>query len=157
MWNYSNRSQLKFFRAPSQGFTLIELMIVVAIIAIILTLALPVYSNYSIRAKVSEAISVAAAAKTATSSTCVEDPTIAALDNSAAGYGFESTKYVENIEISGPCTAPVVTLTTRQTGAVPDIVVTLNGDFTGGAGRVNWSCSTDANFVYVPGECRNSS
>src|SRR5690606_4550558 len=73
------------FRQQS-GFTLIELMIVVAIIAIILTLALPVYTNYSIRAKIGEALSVAAAAKTTVAATCMENPILTGLNNDAVGY-----------------------------------------------------------------------
>ena len=56
-----------------KGFTLIELMIVIAVIAILLSLAVPVYSNYSTRAKIAEGMSVAAAAKTATRAACQED------------------------------------------------------------------------------------
>ena len=138
-----------------RGFTLIELMIVVAIIAIILTLALPVYSNYSIRAKVGEALGVAAAAKTATSATCVEDRTIAALDNVSAGYLFQPTPYINNIVISGPCVAPVITITTQNTGASTDPVLTLTGSLPDGEGRITWSCTTSTSYIYVPTTCRS--
>ena len=138
-----------------RGFTLIELMIVVAIIAIILTLALPVYSNYSIRAKVGEALSVAAAAKTATSATCVEDRTIASLTNVTAGYLFEPTPYINDIVITGPCTQPVITLTTQNTGASTDPVLTLTGYLPDGAGNITWSCTTTTSYIYVPGACRS--
>jgi prepilin-type N-terminal cleavage/methylation domain-containing protein len=141
----------------ARGFTLIELMIVIAIIAIILTLAVPVYSNYSIRTKVGEALSVGAAAKTATGATCVETRNLPALTNNAAGYSFIPSAYVESVEISGPCTAPVITLTTQNTGASEPIVLTLTGDLSALSGRINWVCSTDASFIYVPSDCRNSS
>ena len=68
------------------GFTLIELMIVVAVIAIILTLAIPTYSNYSIRVKISEAISLTEAAKAAVESFCQDDRTITSLNNQLARF-----------------------------------------------------------------------
>ncbi|NNK52653.1 MAG: prepilin-type N-terminal cleavage/methylation domain-containing protein, partial [Xanthomonadales bacterium] len=58
----------------SKGFTLIELMIVIAIVAILLALALPAYQDYTIRAKVTEGLSVAASPKLAVSETCQSDP-----------------------------------------------------------------------------------
>jgi type IV pilus assembly protein PilA len=150
--------QRKSSRIPehsSKGFTLIELMIVVAIIAIILTLALPVYSNYAIRAKVGEALSVAAAAKTATAATCVENRTIPALNNDLAGYTFTETPFIDTLEISGPCTEPVITITTHNTGASTDPVIVLTGNFFGGDGRITWACTTSSSYTYVPATCRS--
>jgi type IV pilus assembly protein PilA len=157
-----NRQMKKEFLIPDPvaksknlGFTLIELMIVVAIIAVILTLALPVYSNFSIRAKVGEALSLAAAAKTATASVCQEDPHIAALSNTRAGYSFQGSSYVELIEISGPCVRPVVTIRTRNTGAGISPVLVLTGDATGPA-TFTWACTTAlGQNIYVPSTCRS--
>jgi type IV pilus assembly protein PilA len=141
--------------SPATGFTLIELMIVVAIIAIILTLALPVYSNYSIRAKVSEALSVGAAAKTATSATCVQDPSLTGLTLAKAGHSFNSSPYVNSMTVSGPCTAPIITITTHNIGVSPDPVITLTGDFPESSGRGNWTCTGNVSNVYLPRECRS--
>jgi type IV pilus assembly protein PilA len=140
----------------ARGFTLIELMIVIAIIAIILTLALPVYTNYTIRAKVGEALSVGAAAKTATSSSCVEDPTMTGLNNTRVGYLFQPSPFINDIVVQGDCSAPEIVLTTRNTGASPDIIVTLVGDFLPESGSVKWRCSTSNSFIYVPENCRNT-
>lgn len=142
--------------ARASGFTLIELMIVIAIIAIILALGLPVYSNYSIRAKVGEALSVAAAAKTSTAATCQENPTIPALTNALAGYAFEASKYVESIEIEGPCSAPVIRMTTRGTGADTAPILLLNGDAAANSSRFDWDCALEDGLnIHVPRNCRS--
>ena len=141
----------------TRGFTLIELMIVIAIIAIILTLALPVYSNYTIRAKVGEALSVAAAAKTLIADTCQGDPTIAGLTTANSGVDVTPTTYVESIVVSGPCTAPVLTMTTRNTGATTTPVLILTGDLSSRSGHMAWSCTTSqGEKIHVPRTCRGS-
>ncbi len=142
-------------RAFNKGFTLIELMIVVAIIAIILTLALPVYSNYAIRAKVGEALSIGASALTSTGATCIEDPSITDLTNAKAGYGFLPGPFVADISIEGACSEPRIVITTQQTGAIPDPVLTLTGYLTDGGGQMTWSCVTNGPNIYVPKSCRS--
>lgn len=137
------------------GFTVIELMIVVAVIAIILVLALPVYTNFSIRAKIGESMSVAAAAKTAVASTCQEDMTLTSLTNSRVGYDFLPSKWIQNITVSGDCGAPVITIQTWNTGAQPDPVLTLTGAFTDGAGSIEWTCASTAENYLLPSACRS--
>ena len=137
------------------GFTLIELMIVIAVIAVIVSLALPVYTSYTIRAKVGEALSVAAAAKTAVSATCIEDPTIDPLTDSDAGYAFTASKYVASIAFSGTCRDPVITVTTQNTGAPAPIDLVLTCDMPDDAGRLNWVCTANTANRNVPPECRS--
>ena len=141
------------------GFTLIELMIVIAIVAIILTLAMPVYSGYMIRSKIGEGLSVANAAVTAASATCVADLTIAPLTNSRAGYNFIADpgedSYVQNVLISGPCTDPVITITTKNTGASPDPILVLTGTLSPGSATVLWVCSSSSPNSLLPSSCRS--
>lgn len=145
----------------SKGFTLIELMIVIAIIAILLALALPAYQDYTIRAKVGEALSIAAAAKLAVTETCQSDPTLTTLTNTGVGYPAAVTStYVSAVTIGGTCGGDAtVTVTTQDTGAVeagdanPELLLTGNGQ---SDGRWQWACSQNAGAPqHVPQTCRS--
>jgi len=140
---------------PVKGFTLIELMIVIAIIAIIFTLGLPIYSNYTIRAKVGEALSIVAATKTAITDTCKPEIDNASLTNDRVDYLFEASKYVKTLDISGPCTRPVITITTRNTGATTAPVLILTGEPSSNGDRFSWTCTTiNGQNMLVPESCR---
>jgi len=142
----------------AQGFTLIELMIVIAIIAILLALALPAYQDYTIRAKVGEGLSVGAAAKLAVAETCQSNPL--ATPASDTGYVFTASNYVSGVAITGTCTAPIVTISTTNTGATSvtggtDPVLVLTGGLDNG--RIEWDCTKQSGLDrHVPTSCRAS-
>jgi len=145
----------------SKGFTLIELMIVIAIIAILLALALPAYQDYTIRAKVGEGLSVAAAAKLAVSETCQSEPNLDITANSTVGYPSSvASTYIDSILVgSANCNAIVdIVVDTNQTttGAPSDVVMTLLGEGQQD-GRWQWRCTqTGGEPQHVPSTCRGT-
>src|SRR5262252_1648052 len=86
-------------RAVQKGFTLIELMIVVAIIGILAAIAIPAYQDYTVRSKVTEGLNLAASAKT-TVAEGFQSGGLAGLKSSADAWTFTATKFVSNIAIN---------------------------------------------------------
>lgn len=142
-------------RPAARGFTLIELMIVMAILAILLSTALPAYQDYTIRARVGEGLSIAASAKIAVGETCQTDPGITP-SNRSTGFHFSESNYVSAITISHTCEEPWIVIRTRNTGAATDVVLSLDGYFNAGTGHISWNCHKVRGLdAHIPGDCRD--
>lgn len=137
------------------GFTLIELMIVVAIIAILLVITIPAYQDYTIRTRVSEGLFLGTVAKLAATEHRVSEGEWP-VDNAAAGYQSPSTRFVQGIEIIDENV--LITLTNDPAlGGAGGGLITLTGQALAGVGNgapVEWSCSSAIPAKWLPSECR---
>ena len=137
-------------RAAQKGFTLIELMIVVAIIGILAAVALPAYQDYTTRSKVSEVVIMASPAKLAVSESSSSLGGLANITVANSGFVFPgATTYVSGVAIT-PATG-VVTVTSTVPNATGTVVLTPTDV---GSGQLTWKCTSAIAAKFLPAECR---
>jgi type IV pilus assembly protein PilA len=141
-----------------KGFTLIELMIVVAIIGILAAIAIPAYQDYTARSQMSEAMSLASGVRTAVSEVFQTTGDFPAT-NEEAGVADADTivgTYVQTVEVGA---GGVITATLFNAAPVINTIrgatltLTPAGDSEGGS--ISWLCGGDADPKYYPTSCRN--
>ena len=147
-----------------KGFTLIELMIVIAIIAILVALAVPAYQDYTIRTKVGECINGAAPAKLAVSEYFQTNANYASQANE---YGVDTTvtsQYCDALSV-GASTGIITITSNANTGSDSPPSATLNPtssnggayDPTSEVGPINWDCNlAGGTSRHLPSTCRDS-
>jgi len=142
-----------------KGFTLIELMIVIAIIGILAAIALPAYQDYIARSQMSEAMNLAGGQKASVTEFRSNRGTWPA-DNSTAGIAASTDikgKYVASVAIVGNSTSGTITATMKASDVSDKIkgtALTLTGTET--SGSYTWTCSSTASSKYLPSSCRDS-
>ena len=138
-----------------QGFTLIELMIVVAIIGILAAIAIPAYQDYTIRAQVSEGLNLAGGAKAAVTEYS-QDRGVFPTNNVQAGVSAAADiegKYVESVTVGA--SGLVTVLFGNEAHALID-ADTLLMEPTNNTGSISWACtSTTIDNKHLPAACRD--
>lgn len=140
----------------ARGFTLIELMIVVAIIAILASIAISVYANSIAKAQLSEAFTIVDGVKSDISDYYTQTgscPTLGA-DGLPAGTSY-SGQYVASLSIASAGSGCAITALMRSNTVAPKLQgkqVTLT--MTGNGGAVSWQCSSNVDPIYLPNTCQ---
>ena len=147
-------------QTPSQrGFSLVELMVVIAVIALLSAVALPIFGDYLTRARASELQSASASAKLAMAEWAMLNSTAKAwpANSSAIGAGaFNFTsEHVDSVTYKVATNKKVAAIVVTGEDSVEGVVMYLEGTLDGG--RITWKCTAEASHQqWLPSTCKNN-